>query len=180
MIKLMKFVLARSIEQELIPCCRRYGIDVVIYNPLAGGLFSGKIKTADVPAEGRYSNNDPVIGNLYRKRYFKDATFEALRLIEAVAQKHNLTLIEIALRWCAHHSKLQMQNGGRDGMIIGVSSFEQLENNLKDLEKSPLPDEVVQVLDEAWLITKATTTNYWQLDLEYTYDTQEALFKPTA
>lgn len=176
----MKVSLARSIEPELVPCCHRYGIDIVIYNPLAGGLFSGKIKSADIPAEGRYSNDDQVTGGLYRKRYFKDATFEALRVIETVAQKHNLTLIEIALRWCAHHSKLRMQSGGRDGVIIGVSSFEQLENNLGDLEKGPLPSEVVQVLDEAWLITKATTTNYWHLDLEYTYDTQEALFKPTA
>lgn len=175
MLKLMKIVLARSIEQELIPCCRRYGLDIVIYDSLAGGLFSGKIKTAEVPAGGLYSDNAPLESSLDRKRYFKDATFEALRLIEPLAQKHELTLVEIALRWCRHHSKLQMQNGGRDGVIIGVSSFEQLENNLKDLEKGPLPEEVVQVLDQAWLVTEATTTDYWQKDLEYTYDIQEAL-----
>ena len=73
-----------------------------------------------------------------------------------------------------------MQNGGgQDGIIIGVSSFEQLESNLKDLEKGPLPEEVVQVLDQAWLITKATAVDYWQKELEYTYDTQEVLFRPT-
>lgn len=94
-----------------------------------------------------------------------------------MAQKHNLTLLEVALRWCTHHSALNMQNGGRDGVIIGVSSFSQLESNLKDLEKGPLPEEVVKTLDEAWLITKPTTPNYWQLELAYTYDTQEALFK---
>lgn len=168
--------IARSLEQELIPCCRRYGIDVVIYNPLAGGLFSGKIKSAEIPKEGRYSET-ATSGELYRKRYFRDATFDALRLIEQTAQKHDLTLLEIALRWCVHHSALKMKNGGRDGVIIGVSSLNQLESNLKDLEKGPLPDEVVKTLDDAWLITKATTPNYWQLDLEYTYDTQEALFK---
>lgn len=42
---------ARSIEVELIPACQRYGLDVVIYNPLAGGLFSGKIKTVDILSE---------------------------------------------------------------------------------------------------------------------------------
>ena len=47
---------ARSLEQELIPACHRYGIDVVIYNPLAGGLFSGKIKSAETPNEGRFSD----------------------------------------------------------------------------------------------------------------------------
>ena len=150
---------------------------MVIYNPLAGGLFSGKIKSADIPSEGRYSNQ-ATSGEMYRKRYFKDATFDALRLIEPVAQKHNLTLLEVALRWCTHHSALKMQDGGRDGVIIGVSSFSQLESNLKDLEKGLLPEEVVKVLDEAWLITKPTTPNYWQLDLAYTYDTREALFKP--
>ncbi|KAL8717448.1 MAG: hypothetical protein Q9225_005314 [Loekoesia sp. 1 TL-2023] len=168
--------ITRSLEQELIPCCRRYGIDVVVYNPLAGGLFSGKIKSAEIPKEGRYSKT-ATSGELYRTRYFRDATFDALRLIEQTAQKHNLTLLEIALRWCVHHSALKMKNGGRDGVIIGVSNFSQLESNLKDLEKGSLPDEVVKILDDAWLITKATTPNYWQLDLEYTYDTQDALFK---
>ena len=164
-------------EQELIPACHRYGIDVVIYNPLAGGLFSGKIKSEEVPQEGRYSDT-AKLGAMYRKRYFKDATFDALRIIEPVAQKHNLTILEIALRWCTHHSALKMQDGGRDGVIIGVSSLDQLKSNLADLEKGPLPDEVIKVLDEAWMITKPTTANYWHLDLQYTYDTQEALFKP--
>ncbi|KAL8766914.1 MAG: hypothetical protein Q9194_006134 [Teloschistes cf. exilis] len=170
--------ITRSLEHELIPCCKRYGIDVVIYNPLAGGLFSGKIKSAEVPKEGRYSETTALLGEMYRKRYFKDSTFDALRLIEQTAQKHNLTLLEVALRWCTNHSALKMQDGGRDGVIIGVSSFSQLESNLKDLEKGPLPEEVVKTLDDAWLMTKATTSNYWHLDLKYTYDTQEALFKP--
>ena len=161
----------------MIPACRRYGLDVVVYNPLAGGLFSGKIKTADVPAEGRFSETQASEGKNYRNRYFRDATFDALRLIEPVAQKHKLSLIETGLRWCRHHSALKMDQGGRDGIIIGVSSFAQLEGNLKDLEKGPLPEEVVKSLDEAWLITKPTTPNYWHLDLKYTYDTQEALFR---
>ena len=70
-----------------------------------------------------------------------------------------------------------MTDGRRDGVVIGVSSYEQLESNLKDLEKGPLPEEVIKALDEAWLITKPTTPNYWHLDLKYTYDTREALIK---
>ena len=71
-----------------------------------------------------------------------------------------------------------MDDGGRDGVIIGVSSLAQLEGNLKDLEKGPLPQEVADALDDAWMITKPTTPNYWHLDLKYTYDTQQALFAP--
>jgi aflatoxin B1 aldehyde reductase len=103
---------------------------------------------------------------MYRDRYFKDATFEALKHIEPVVQKHNLTLLETALRWVNHHSKLKVggvSKDGHDGVIIGVSSLKQLEGNLSDLEKGPLPDEVVEALDYAWLnITKATTDTYWR------------------
>ena len=74
--------ITRSIEAELIPACRRYGLDIVVYNPLAGGLFSGKIKTKDmVPAEGRFSD-EAHMGKMYRNRYFKDTTFKALQIVE--------------------------------------------------------------------------------------------------
>jgi len=170
--------ITRSIERELIPACRRYGLDIVVYNPIAGGIFSGKYKTHDVPTEGRFSAVSDKQGANYRTRYFKDATFDALRVIEPAVQKHNLTLVETALRWMTHHSKLNVNEGGGDGIIVGVSSLQQLEGNLKDVEKGPLPEDVVKALDEAWAITQPTTANYWHLDLKYTYDTKEALFKP--
>ncbi|KAK8173536.1 NADP-dependent oxidoreductase domain-containing protein [Phyllosticta citrichinensis] len=150
----------RSIEAELIPACRRYGLDIVVYNPLAGGIFSGNV--------GRMGAN-------YRSRYFKGATWDALRIIEPVVQKHKLTLLETAFRWVVHHSALNIKNGD-DGIIIGISSLDQLKGNLNDLEKGPLPDEVVRALDEAWFVTHPTTANYWHLDLKYTYDTVKALF----
>ena len=153
--------ITRSIEPELIPACRRYGLDVVVYNPIAGGIFSGKYKSAEVPAEGRYSNINGRQGEMYRKRYFKDATFEALRIIEPAVEKHGLTLLETAFRWLTHHSQLNIKDGGNDGIIIGVSSEEQLVQNLKDLEKGPLPEEVLKALDEAWMVAKPTTANYW-------------------
>lgn len=156
--------------------CRRYGLDIVIYNPLAGGLFSGKIKSKnDVPEEGRFGKVAKGMGERYRERYFHDPFFQALDLIEPVVKKNGLTMVETALRWCVHHSKLKIKDGN-DGIIIGASSLQQLESNLADFEKGPLPEEVLNVLDEAWLLTKATTPNYWHLKLDYTYDTKQALF----
>lgn len=169
--------ITRSLDAELIPACRRYGLDIVIYNPIAGGIFSGKYKSSEVPTEGRYSDSVGRMGKMYRARYFKDATWEALRIIEPVVEKAGLTMVETAFRWCVHHSGLNIKDGGNDGIIMGVSSLKQLESNLKDCEKGPLPEEVLKALDDAWLVTKATTPNYWHLDLKYTYDTQEALFK---
>lgn len=86
-----------------------------------------------------------------------------MKTIEDIAQKHNLTLLEIALRWCIHHSELKTRmKGGNDGIIIGVSSFSQLESNITDLEKGPLPEEVVQRLDDAWMLAKASAPTYFR------------------
>ncbi|KAK8024436.1 hypothetical protein PG993_012502 [Apiospora rasikravindrae] len=174
--------ITRGIEPELLPACRRYGLDVVVYNPIAGGLFSGKIKSKDmVPAEGRFSDTHGT-GRNYRGRYFKDSTFEALRVVEEAVARHEqdgLTMIETALRWVRHHSALRVGESGSgrgDGIIIGISGLEQLESNLDNLEKGPLPDDVVAALDKAWMIAKADAPNYWHKDLVYTYDTKEALF----
>jgi aflatoxin B1 aldehyde reductase len=166
--------ITRSIETELIPACKRYGLDIVVYNPIAGGLFSGKFKLDEVPKDGRFSDTARS-GKMYRDRYFKDANFEALRIIQPVVEKNGLTLIETAFRWLVHHSKLNITDGN-DGIIIGVSSLTQLKQNLELLEKGPLPEEVVKALDEAWLVAKSTTAPYWHLDLKYTYDTEKALF----
>ena len=101
---------------------------------------------------------------MYRQRYFQDNTFLALQLIEPVVQKHNLTLLETALRWCLHHSLLKFaKDDGNDGVIIGVSSLKQLEGNLADFEKGPLPEEVVKVLDEAWeMYMSGRGPTYWR------------------
>ncbi|KXX76608.1 Aflatoxin B1 aldehyde reductase member 2 [Madurella mycetomatis] len=145
--------ITRGIELELIPACRRYGLDIVVYNPLAGGLFSGKIRSTDmIPAEGHFSDT-AVSGKLYRSRYFRGGTFRTLQVVERAVEKVGLTMIETALQWAVHHSALRVKDGN-DGVIIGVSSIEQLEGNLTDLERGPLPDEVVEALDEAWAVSK--------------------------
>ncbi|KAJ6789064.1 hypothetical protein PWT90_00366 [Aphanocladium album] len=170
--------ITRHIEQELFVACRRYGLDIVAYNPLAGGLFSGKIKSKDVvPESGRFSDEGGSLGDRYRERYFKDGVFRALQIAEQAVDKAGLTLIETALRWMVHHSGLNII-GGNDGIIIGVSSVEQLENNLDNIEKGPLPAEVVKALDEAWEASKQDAVQYWHGTLEYTYNTQQALFTP--
>ena len=91
-------------------------------------------------------------------------------------EKGGLTTIETVMRWVVHHSKLNVTGNGNDGVIVGVSSLEQLEDNIKHFEKGPLPEEVVKALDEAWAVTKADTVNYWHLDLAYGYDTRDLLF----
>ncbi|TFK92408.1 Aldo/keto reductase [Polyporus arcularius HHB13444] len=149
----------REIESELVPCCRKYGIRVVIYNPLAGGFFAGKVAAPDseAPTGGRFDPNSNM-GKMYRARYLKSGYFDALNYLKPIAEKHQLRLTEIALRWCQHHSMLTPE----DGIILGASSAGQLKQNLEDSEKGPLPEEIIQALDEARLIVGASAPTYWR------------------
>ncbi|KAI0709123.1 Aldo/keto reductase [Earliella scabrosa] len=149
----------RDMEAELVPCCRKYGIRIVVYNPLAGGFFAGKVAApdAEAPTGGRFDPNSNM-GKMYRARYLKSGYFDALKYLQPIADKHQLRLTEIALRWCQHHSVLTPE----DGIILGASSAAQLKQNLEDSEKGPLPDEVVKALDEARLIVGASAPTYWR------------------
>ncbi|KZO95172.1 Aldo/keto reductase [Calocera viscosa TUFC12733] len=150
--------LQRAIEPELVPCLRKYNIRLVIYNPLAGGLFSGKITSVDqLPDEGRFSG-DSSGAKMYRERYVKDAYINALKDIKAVGDKHGLRLTEIALRWCQHHSALIPS----DGVILGASSNEQLEMNCSDSAEGPLPADVLEALDNGWTNVGPSAPLYWR------------------
>lgn len=89
-----------------------------------------------------------VQGASYRTRYWNDEYFDALDLIRPVTEKHGFTLAEVALRWVSHHSLMKREYG--DNVLIGASSKAHLEQNLIDLEKGPLPQDVLDVLDQAW------------------------------
>ncbi|KAI0338600.1 Aldo/keto reductase [Trametopsis cervina] len=150
----------RRVEPELFPCLRKYGISFYEYNPLGGGFFTGRYRSLhDEPEPGSRFDPERNQGKNYRKRYWNAPYFTALASIEATAASHNLTLAEVALRWLSHHSALKAEYG--DAVIIGASSVKHIGENLADLEKGPLPEEVVKVLDEAWESVSAVATNYW-------------------
>lgn len=169
-------IITRGIEPELIPACRRYGLDVVIYAPIMGGLVTGAYRPNEVPAEGRFSNK--FFGGAVRMRTFQDANFEAVRMIREAVDKAGLTPVETALRWVVHHSKLNIKDGGSDGVLIGVGKMEHLDSNLDDLEKGPLPAEVVEALEAAWNVARTANVVYWHGgdEIKYEYDTVEAVF----
>ncbi|KIP06781.1 hypothetical protein PHLGIDRAFT_19377 [Phlebiopsis gigantea 11061_1 CR5-6] len=150
----------RNVEPELFPCLRKFGIAFYEFNPLGGGFFTGRYRSIDDDVEPG-SRFDPTKGQgrNYRSRYWNDAYFNALASIETVAQRHNLTIAEVALRWVSHHGLMKREHG--DAIIIGASSLNHIEQNLIDLEKGPLPEEVLKVLDEAWVSVKQFATSYY-------------------
>ncbi|RDW69687.1 hypothetical protein BP6252_08707 [Coleophoma cylindrospora] len=150
----------RSIEAELFPCLRHYGISLYAFQPLAAGFLTGRYQRNQTEFE-EGSRFDPKqwVGRMTQGRYFNDTYFDALDVIQSVAEKYDLTVAEIALRWLEHHSMLKAEFG--DAIIVGASSLKHLEENLADLEKGQLPEEVLKALEKAWLITKPVAPRYW-------------------
>ncbi|KAH6658372.1 NADP-dependent oxidoreductase domain-containing protein [Truncatella angustata] len=154
--------ITRAAESELIPALRKFGISLIAYNPLAAGLFSGKYTTLDKPAEGRFSDSSSL-GKMYQDRFFKQSNLDALALVEPVAKKHGIPLIEVGLRWVIHHSQFEgASKGGDDGLLLGFSSYDQLIQNVEAAEKGPLPDDVVEALDKAWVKARGDAPTYWR------------------
>ncbi|KAI9878065.1 MAG: hypothetical protein M1830_002014 [Pleopsidium flavum] len=156
--------LLRSIEPELVPCLRRYGMALEAAQPLASGLLTHRYRRDMADSEhevGSRFDPDPknMLGVHQRVRYWHAAYFDALDIIHQAAQEQGLTVKECALRWLSHHSVLKKSLG--DAVVVGASSVNQLEEDLVDLEKGPLPEKVAQAMEAAWLRAKSVPSPYW-------------------
>ncbi|KAF8166083.1 Aldo/keto reductase [Mycena galopus ATCC 62051] len=150
----------RTAEPELFPALRKFGIAFYEFNPLAGGFFTDRYASMDEkPESGTRFDPDGRQGKNYRNRYWKPAYFDALAEIRPIVSAHGLTMAEVALRWISHHSLLRREHG--DAVLIGASSLAHIEQNLIDLEKGPLPEEVVAALDAAYARVKPEVTVYY-------------------
>jgi len=146
--------LSRSVEKELFPVLRKLSIRFFAYNPLAGGLLSGKHTCyKDKLPPGRFA-----LRKSYRERYWKKSFFKAVSMIATACRKENIEPTEAAFQWLVHHSCLDPSQG--DGIVVGASSIEQLEQNLASVKKGALPKSVLQAFDMAWEIVISESPDY--------------------
>ena len=116
--------LNRTVEAELFPCLRHYGMGFYAYNPLGGGFFTGQFSKEVEVEKGSRFDPERWQGKLYRAKYFKDEYFQALEIVKPVAERHGLTMAEVALRWMTHHSHLGRKYP--DAILIGASRWVKL------------------------------------------------------
>jgi len=131
-------LVARGIEQEWLPMTKHFGLSNVVYNPLAGGLLTGKHHIQSVTPGTRFDSN-----KLYQDRYWHPEDFAAVEKLQSIAKKAGRSLVSLALNWLLHHT-------ASDCVILGASRPEQLAENLAASEQGPLPDDVVKACDEIW------------------------------
>lgn len=134
-------LLYREIEGELLPFCRDQGIGVIVYNPLAGGLLSGKHHPDAPPSPGtRFSLG--ASGALYRDRYWHAAQFEAVSTLQEYFFDRGMDLATVSVAWV-------LAQPGVTAAIVGASRPEQLDSTLAAPEVT-LDPEALAACDAVW------------------------------
>ena len=148
--------LCRNVEPELFPALRSLGMRFYAFNPLAGGMLTGKHQHFDdAPQPGRFARLKS-----YRERYWKKSYFDAVEHIRQLTEAEGIPMVETAYRWLASHSMMDASLG--DGIILGASKIEQMTQNLDALTRGELPSHIVEALDEAWEIARPDSPPYFK------------------
>ncbi|HWF01944.1 MAG TPA: aldo/keto reductase [Caulobacteraceae bacterium] len=133
-------LLFRTFERDLLPLCEEEGVAVIPYNPLAGGLLTGKHKAdAPPPNDGRFTLGRA--GAMYQQRYWHEREFAAIEALRSVATEAGMSLTTLAVSWV-------MANPAITAPIIGASRPEQLAESLAAAEGGPMAADLKARLDE--------------------------------
>jgi aryl-alcohol dehydrogenase (NADP+) len=119
-------LLFREIERELLPLAAEDRLGVISYNPLAGGLLTGKHSLRDGPAQGTRFTLGTAAGR-YQERYWHDREFRTVDALRAVVEEAGLPLTTVAVAWV-------LANPVVTSAIIGASRAEQLDDTLRAVE----------------------------------------------
>jgi aryl-alcohol dehydrogenase-like predicted oxidoreductase len=132
-------LLARRVEEEYREYAATSGLRTMVYNPLGGGLLTGRHVFEETPESGRFG--DSKLAAMYRQRYWDPRLFEAVRDLGRIADEASIPLTDLSLRWL-------LGREGVDALLLGGSRIEHLRANLDAAAAGPLPQDVVAACDE--------------------------------
>jgi aryl-alcohol dehydrogenase-like predicted oxidoreductase len=144
-------LLARRIEDEYVEFAAVTGLTTVVYNPLGGGLLTGRHSFDADPSEGRFG--DSRLAQMYKQRYWNAAIFEAIEALTVIADKAGLPLTELALRWL-------VSKPATGPLLLGGSKVGHLQSNIAAVANGPLAPEVVAACDEVGAALRGPMPNY--------------------
>ncbi len=128
-------LLKREIERDLVPFCRAYGLGIIPYFPLEGGLLTGKYRPGKpAPADSRYA------GRTESEKRFSKRNFSILAGLERFAETHGRLVLELALAWL-------LANPSVSTVIAGATKPEQVVANERSLNWK-LSTEELKEIDE--------------------------------
>ena len=141
-------VLIRELDIEYFAFAKNHGIHSTIYNPLAGGLLSGRFTHAPAAPSGtRFDKNQ-----LYLRRYWTPAMFARVDELRAIASAEEMSLVDLSYAWVASRP-------GVDSIIVGPGTVEQLDAAIDGCDKVLSKDALARIdeLDRAW---RGTDSHY--------------------
>ena len=131
-------LLNRSIERELMPACQAFGVGIIPYFPLAGGMLTGKYKEGEAFPPGTRLERMERSRNMFAT----PRNFAIVRTLEAWARDHGHPLTELAVAWLLARPMVST-------VITGVTKPEQVEANVKAADWDLSPAEVEEVANLA-------------------------------
>jgi voltage-dependent potassium channel beta subunit len=115
-------MLDRTIEKEVLPLCRREGIGIINYSPLAQGLLTGKYKPGQsLPQDSRAS--DPKQNMFLNNGELDQQQLLKVQRLLPIAEQEGLSLSQLALTWCLRNPEIS-------SVIIGASKPAQVQENV--------------------------------------------------
>jgi aryl-alcohol dehydrogenase-like predicted oxidoreductase len=132
-------LIARRLEDEYVEFALTHQVGTIVYNPLGGGLLTGRHTFHQTPDEGRFGSSG--LAGMYRDRYWNQQNFEVIEKLGTVAADAGVGLPELALRWLLSKPVVT-------SVLIGGSKVEQLRANIAAADAGALPADVVDRCDE--------------------------------
>lgn len=128
-------IMCRGIEIDVLPTCRRHGMGVIVWSPLAGGWLTGKYQRAiPAPAGSRADTNpDHFDGD-------NQAKYDVVERLAAIAAAAGLTMTQLALAWAVEHPDVT-------AALIGPRTIDQLDDLLTAAEIT-LGTDVLDAIDD--------------------------------
>jgi aryl-alcohol dehydrogenase-like predicted oxidoreductase len=127
-------LLHRRPEQELVQVCERYGISLIPYHPLSGGYLTGKYRPGVPPPAGTRG----AAGSVIVDRMNIDRNWHVVVRLSELARQRGRTVGELALAWLVAQPAVST-------VITGVSTVEQLEQNIRGAQWALTSDEIAEV-----------------------------------
>ncbi|GCE31534.1 aldo/keto reductase [Dictyobacter alpinus] len=134
-------ILFRHIETELFPLVEDQGIGVISYNPLAGGVLTGRYRSGqEVEGGTRFSLENA--GKIYRDRYWQEPQMRAVEELKRYCDEHNVSIAQVAIAWVLAQPAIT-------SAIVGASKPEQLDQSLPAVNLI-LDQELLDVCNDIW------------------------------
>lgn len=126
-------LIQRKIEKEVLPFCRQHNIGVIVYSPLERGLLAGAVSP-----DRKFPPGDHRAGHKYFSVENRKRVLAALEKIKPIAQRHGVSLAQLAINWTVHEP-------GITAALVGARNAEQATHNAQALQFKLTDEERAQI-----------------------------------